>query len=413
MGALDKCSSYIKSVRASSDHRVLVFDLGDFLPAIADSERSEYIVKMMAMVGYDAIVPGDQEFLIGQSQFEGLFPTAGAGEPELPPKNGIELTPESKFREQAEECLLGNIFLGNLQYSNQRAVFPQEFNFSLPEVSAVIRPITVIAPSSFLFFPADQGGWFEVIPWDQYLPGKFPPDSFNLLLSHSGLMTDIEIARLYPEIDLIIGGHSQNALFEPVIEGRSIIVQAGGFGRYVGRLDLRLEDNNIADYQYQLAPMQPEIASDTAIQSLIGRYEEAFFRDKKPRPHITVYPDSLKIYSAETCRQCHLSEYDSWSGSVHGQAFTILQQRGKTFNPGCLSCHTTGYGHRQGFTIYKQRPQCAGVGCVECHYTPAGHLKEGAIKPQPITESTCVRCHTSRNSPAFDFPAYRCRAAHR
>ena len=62
-------------------------------------------------------------------------------------------------------------------------------------------------------------------------------------LSHSGVQEDRELAREVPGIDIIIGGHSHTALFEPILEGDTIIVQAGCFGEYLGQLELAYNSN--------------------------------------------------------------------------------------------------------------------------------------------------------------------------
>gem|GEM_PF-1354863 len=408
MGALDKCSSYIDAVRDSANNPVLAFDAGDFLPAIPDSEQAEYIIRALREVGYDAVVVGDQEFLLGKDFFERHFA----------PENPKPKTPVGCFNEYLSDTA------GSKKNSLKALIFHNISNFRISKLCYQNKNLGnlripwslngIIEERAFLFFPEDKKGWFQIASLKESL-SSIPKSSTALiiLLSHSGLMTDAEIAKSYPQIDIIIGGHSQNELFEPVIEGKTIIVQAGGFGRYVGRLDVKLENGEITDYDYHLVPMTPDIPSDTSILAIIEEYEHAFFKDKRPRPHIPVYPDTLEISSPQACMECHAQEYTAWSKEVHSCAFDILQTRRKIYNPGCLSCHTTGFGHKGGFVSYDRTPERSGIGCSECHYTPASHLLEPDKKPLPITESVCLRCHTPRNSPDFDYSGYRARAAHK
>lgn len=73
-------------------------------------------------------------------------------------------------------------------------------------------------------------------------------------LTHAGLEGDRKLAKTVPILDVIVGGSSNHALKEPVIEGDSIIVQAGSLGRYVGVLELTidLDEDRVADYQGRL-----------------------------------------------------------------------------------------------------------------------------------------------------------------
>lgn len=70
----------------------------------------------------------------------------------------------------------------------------------------------VIHPNTMRFYPPNtfKGTVFsnprdDIKKWQSSLPS---PDTFTILLSHSGTHKDGRYARLFPEIDLIVGGHS-------------------------------------------------------------------------------------------------------------------------------------------------------------------------------------------------------------
>ncbi len=63
-----------------------------------------------------------------------------------------------------------------------------------------------------------------------------------VLLSHSGLDEDKKLAeKFYADIDIIVGGHSHSTLFKPVRKNGVVIVQAGSYGRNLGKLDLKID----------------------------------------------------------------------------------------------------------------------------------------------------------------------------
>jgi 5'-nucleotidase / UDP-sugar diphosphatase len=62
-----------------------------------------------------------------------------------------------------------------------------------------------------------------------------------VLLTHCGLETDRRLARAFPEIPLILGGHSHTALRTPFVEGTTWIVQTQGKATSVQRLDARAD----------------------------------------------------------------------------------------------------------------------------------------------------------------------------
>lgn len=64
-----------------------------------------------------------------------------------------------------------------------------------------------------------------------------------ILLSHCGLSADMDIAlETDGAIDVIVGGHSHTEIHGFLVEHRTVIVQAGGLGRYVGELELEIDE---------------------------------------------------------------------------------------------------------------------------------------------------------------------------
>ncbi len=70
-------------------------------------------------------------------------------------------------------------------------------------------------------------------------------------LTHIGVEGDSIIATKFPEIKVIIGGHSHTALFEPKIVNGVIICQAGSRGEYLGKLELDVELDGDSVYSYK------------------------------------------------------------------------------------------------------------------------------------------------------------------
>jgi 2',3'-cyclic-nucleotide 2'-phosphodiesterase (5'-nucleotidase family) len=63
-----------------------------------------------------------------------------------------------------------------------------------------------------------------------------------ILLSHNGEDRDKEFAeKFHKDIDIIIGGHSHTPIFRPEIVDGTIICQAGSYGRWLGKLDIKVD----------------------------------------------------------------------------------------------------------------------------------------------------------------------------
>jgi 2',3'-cyclic-nucleotide 2'-phosphodiesterase (5'-nucleotidase family) len=65
-----------------------------------------------------------------------------------------------------------------------------------------------------------------------------PGDTTLVVLSHLGLRADTELARAVPRLDLILGGHSHDALHAPRFVHGVPIVHAGPYGSLVSRTEL-------------------------------------------------------------------------------------------------------------------------------------------------------------------------------
>lgn len=125
-------------------------------------------------------------------------------------------------------------------------------------------------------------------------------------------------------------------------------------------------------------------------------------------PFLEVSRATATYVGAATCAGCHPEEHQTWSASAHARARESLVERGKGYDPSCLSCHVTGMMHPGGFAGMKQTPHLEHVGCEACHGPASDHLAApespyGALAAGP---ESCVACHTHDNSPDFRWEAY-------
>jgi len=75
-----------------------------------------------------------------------------------------------------------------------------------------------------------------------------------IVLSHSGYQQDLLIAEQIPDVDVIIGGHSNTLLSNddeaavgpyPTMVGKTAIVQAYAYGKYLGVLNVQFDDEGV------------------------------------------------------------------------------------------------------------------------------------------------------------------------
>jgi len=103
-----------------------------------------------------------------------------------------------------------------------------------------------------------------------------------VLLSHLGHDEDVKIAEKVKGIDLIVGAHSHTAMKDAEKVGDSIIVQAGGEGKYVGDLNLVFDPSSkkIVSYKENLIPITADIKPDPTVTKIIAPYIEKYEKVK-------------------------------------------------------------------------------------------------------------------------------------
>lgn len=139
-----------------------------------------------------------------------------------------------------------------------------------------------------------------------------------ILLSHEGVDEDEILAQTFPQIDLILGGHNHVALNPPLVitnlvTGKRIpLVDSGAFSKFVGRLDLVVQDKQILSTSYQLFPVDSSVPDDPEIGALLQEYQDMLDDDLNTSQVLGYASASLTRYGS--------SGGDSMLGNFTAQA---------------------------------------------------------------------------------------------
>ncbi|QIE47208.1 thiosulfohydrolase SoxB [Pseudohalocynthiibacter aestuariivivens] len=91
-----------------------------------------------------------------------------------------------------------------------------------------------------------------------------------VLLSHNGFDVDKKMAGIVTGIDVILSGHTHDALPEPVLAGETIIVASGSNGKFVSRVDLDVRDGRMMGFRHKLIPIFSDVITpDPEVATLI------------------------------------------------------------------------------------------------------------------------------------------------
>ncbi len=98
-----------------------------------------------------------------------------------------------------------------------------------------------------------------------------------VLLSHNGFDVDRKFARDIPGIDVILTGHTHDALPEPLQVGNTFLIASGSHGKFVSRVDLDVRDGGLQGIQHRLIPIFSDvIAPDAEMSQLVAATRAPF-----------------------------------------------------------------------------------------------------------------------------------------
>jgi sulfur-oxidizing protein SoxB len=102
-----------------------------------------------------------------------------------------------------------------------------------------------------------------------------------VLLSHNGMDVDLKLASRVTGIDVILGGHTHDAVPQPIsvtnAGGVTFVTNAGSNGKFLAVLDLDIAKGKVSNVRYRLLPVFSELLKpDPAMQALIDKSREPY-----------------------------------------------------------------------------------------------------------------------------------------
>jgi len=235
VGGFARLATAVNEIRENKNREgepVLLLDAGDFLGGGAFAwlalNGSAPELTIMQEMGYDAVTIGNHEYDYGPDVLAQYLLKAGY--------------PEAH---QETLVLASNTEAPSGHPLTDRSLYRDTGIFEL-ENGLKVGVFGILGKDAILVM-GDSG---DVQFLDQHQTARQMVDELEeqgadviVAISHSGVDEDRELAREVPGIDVIIGGHCHTALHEPVLQGTTIIVQAGSLGMYLGQLELTYNSN--------------------------------------------------------------------------------------------------------------------------------------------------------------------------
>jgi S-sulfosulfanyl-L-cysteine sulfohydrolase len=267
MGGFAHLATLIKQIKQSSSHgNFLLLDGGDTWQGSATSlwTQGADMLAVCNLLGVD-VMTGHWEFTYGSTQvldnikqFNGEFVA-----------QNVALTEEALFASSAES---NSVF---------KPYIIKEFNNARVAIIGQAYPYTPIANPKYLI-PDWQFGIQEQ-RLQQIIDDIKRQKSADviILLSHNGMDIDLKLAGRVSGIDVILGGHTHDAIPKPIWvqnnNSKTCVTNAGSHGKFLAVLDLDIRQNRLHDLRYRLLPVFSNLLEpDTEMQMLINKLRKPY-----------------------------------------------------------------------------------------------------------------------------------------
>ena len=97
-------------------------------------------------------------------------------------------------------------------------------------------------------------------------------------LSHNGFDVDRKMAARVQGIDVILTGHTHDAVPEPIVIGNTIMIASGSNGKFVSRIDLDVRDGRMMGFRHKLIPIFSDVITPDADMAALIDSERAPFK---------------------------------------------------------------------------------------------------------------------------------------
>lgn len=256
LGGLAAAKATLDRERASAPGGVLALNAGD----LAEGTMVSYLTggkvvgEALHEFGFDAIEPGNHDFVMGVAHLRELLSQIGAPVVGANIVNGADGTPMAG----TSPYLLRDVDGVRLAI----------VGLDTPDMERFVDRSRLEG----LKFRAAADTLQRVLP-----EVRAQGADVVIVLSHLGFDEDRKLANAVPGLDVIVGGHSHTELPQGHVENGTIIVHPGAQGHFVGKLDLCIDrqTRRITSHEACLVKVSDrEVHPDDRVAAIVERYSQ-------------------------------------------------------------------------------------------------------------------------------------------
>ena len=254
LGGLDRTATLIKSIRAErGDDKVLLLDGGDTWQGsyTALQTNAQDMVDCMALLKPDAMV-GHWEFTLGEDRV-------------------LEIIDSMDY-----PFLASNIVDNDWEEPVFESTSMRDVGGARVAIIGQAMPYTPIANPRWMF-PGWSFGLRTELLQQNVDAARDAGAEVVVLLSHNGFDVDRKLAADITGIDVILTGHTHDAIPKAISVGNTLVLASGSHGKFLGRVDLEVKNGKVVDFNSTLIPVFSDVITpDIEMKAQIDRVRAPF-----------------------------------------------------------------------------------------------------------------------------------------
>ncbi|OUR98475.1 hypothetical protein A9Q84_03430 [Halobacteriovorax marinus] len=175
-----------------------------------------------------------------------------------------------------------------------------------------------------------------------------------IALTNSGIDVDTDIAKAFPELDWIIGSHSQSFTKFPVEEGQTKMVQVLSRNHYLGEIKISLKTDKSKDsfMIHEARDEKAKLLSPNPFVDFLSTHKQKLskIQIEEQEAMTASFGDLPKYNTPTSCIECHQAQGEKWQKTAHSLAYLTLVKAQEENNLTCIKCHSLGLNSPHGFS---------------------------------------------------------------
>ncbi len=260
LGGLDRTATLVNAIRAErGEDNVLMLDGGDTWQGSYTSLKTQAqdMIECMGLLKPDAMV-GHWEFTLGADRV-------------------MELVESLDY-----PFLASNIVDTDWEEPVFESTAMYEVGGSSVAVIGQAMPYTPIANPRWMFPEWSFGLRLEALQANVD-KARASGAEVVVLLSHNGFDVDRKLAADLSGIDVILTGHTHDAIPQAIKVDNTLILASGSHGKYLGRIDLEVKNGKVVDYSSNLIPVFSDVIEPDPVMAAKIDEVRAPYKDELSR----------------------------------------------------------------------------------------------------------------------------------